>query len=184
MNQNIIHNFLHEYDFEVEEVFSPHIKDIIHNFNKNLKRENGNNVIYNNEKLRLIVQSKYYKIIKSYYTTSPPIFPTVLYTYVQNSEKYIHYWHNHAYTATISAVFYLNIPSKGGSIKFFIDGVEHNYYPKPNKILLFPSWLYHIPTPQEDTEERICINIEFACETRPIVNKKLEVLGQLQHIRW
>lgn len=185
MNLNVIHPFIHEFDFPITSHFTPYIPDIIQQYVSNVDVVSSGNIVYENEELRSRVQNLFWDIIRDNFETSSPIAPLSLRCYVQNDTNFIHRVHNHISTATISAVFYLQIPKVGGGIRFYLGDDSILYLPKPDKIVLFPSWLYHSPTPQKDNSYRICVNLEFPCVTRPILKNKIDFNGRTnQTIRW
>jgi len=73
-------------------------------------------------------------------------------------------WHNHIDTTTINSVIYLQTKDKG---IFFKHGDETiHVVPNDGDILIFPSFLNHLPE-VSTTEPRITLNLELRCIESP-----------------
>lgn len=69
-------------------------------------------------------------------------------------------WHNHMKTSSINCVIYLQTQNKG--INFKYKNKEIYYLPQDNDILIFPSFLDHLPEVSKK-EPRITLNLELRC---------------------
>ena len=173
MTFRAIHPFIHEYDFPFRDEFMSHRDEIIRQFkekvdsSKNKNRENYT-VIYEHAALQQQVQQRFDKIVTENYAVSPRIRPTTLNIYLQNNRHSANLWHDHVLTSTINAVIYFNLPKSGGGFEFNYQGDISQLKPQEDKIYLFPYWLLHRPLPQEDEDYRICINLEYLCQARPM----------------
>ena len=69
-------------------------------------------------------------------------------------------WHNHSNTTTINCVLYLKTQNKG----IFFKNKDEELYILPNDgdMLIFPSFLDHLPE-ASTTEQRITLNLELRC---------------------
>ncbi len=70
------------------------------------------------------------------------------------------FFHHHEHTATINAVYYLDIP-KGNSISFMENDNNLTYYPEQYEILIFPGTLLHKPDVPVSKKIRQSINLEL-----------------------
>lgn len=83
--------------------------------------------------------------------------------YGSTKDDYAEVWHDHAYTSTISAVYYLSIPGKT-SIDFQNkNGKIINYKPEERELIIFPNILPHKPRKCDGEGSRISINMEIIC---------------------
>jgi len=163
-----INDYIFEYDFPVAQSFDPYIDEIVDNYHKNLNRDKGYNVPYENDMLLTKVENSFLQIVTDEFHVTEKLNDIKLWTYCQNKDFSICVNHNHVNTATINGVFYVNPASSGGKLEYTLEDGVHQLQPKPNKIYLFPYWLYHKPTPQLDNEWRIAVNIEFMCMSRAL----------------
>ncbi len=69
-------------------------------------------------------------------------------------------WHNHLTTTTINCVLYLKTQNKG--IFFRHKNEELYILPNEGDMLIFPSFLEHLPEASK-TEPRITLNLELRC---------------------
>lgn len=69
-------------------------------------------------------------------------------------------FHHHEHTATINAVYYLDIP-KGDSISFMKNHHSLTYYPEQYEILIFPGTLLHRPDVPVSKKIRQSVNLEL-----------------------
>ena len=87
-----------------------------------------------------------------------------VWAYVSNKDYYNSEIHNHATTATINGVYYLNVPNaKGGELEFYDEHKNKltSVKPKTNDLLIFDGTLNHKPLPCNSDEYRIALNIEI-----------------------
>mgnify|MGYP003628751206 FL=1 len=68
--------------------------------------------------------------------------------------------HNHKLTASINCVLYLKTQKKG--ITFYYENEQKYLMPKNNDMLIFPSFLDHLPDVSK-TKPRIALNLELRC---------------------
>lgn len=72
--------------------------------------------------------------------------------------------HNHANTATINAVFYLNVPNLPdgeGGLGINNDEKTEVFYPDSGDLIIMPAWMEHEPYDHSSQEYRIAINMEI-----------------------
>jgi hypothetical protein len=166
-----IHPFIHEYDFPYHDEVLEHKNDILKQFKEKIGIKHADRdtytVDYVNEPLRKKIEQRFDKVVHDNYSVDPRMQDLSLNVYVQNKEHSNSLWHDHVFSATINAVFYLNLPKVGGGLQFIYQGEQLTLQPKINKIYLFPYWLQHRPLPQEDNDYRICFNLQYMCKTRP-----------------
>ena len=173
---NIIHDYIHEYDFPYHDHLKKHKEEILHNYftqkeqNKFLTDFN----LPNEHSLTSLLIPKLNKLVKKHYWTKKPLLNTGLRVYVQNNKDSKSFYHNHPDSCTITGVFYLDPPLEGGEILFLLNPDRDHPHkeilvkPQKNKIYLFPSWLYHKPVPQKDINYRICFNWNYGSNIIPI----------------
>jgi len=174
INYNHIKTFVHEYDFPIHDLVYPFIEDIVDQFYKNINLDKGYNIPYSNPYLENLILPKFINLIKKNYDVDDMINTPLLFIYIQNNinaSSPSDNLHHHIKTSTLNAVFYVNLPKKGGGLQFLLGEHYHNLQPQINKLYVFPSWLYHRPLPQQDTDYRICFNLEYFCKQRPIHKK-------------
>ena len=70
-------------------------------------------------------------------------------------------WHNHQDTANINGVIYLKLCSNEKGIDFKINDKVVNYIPCENELIIFPSYLWHLPNVSITDEKRISLNLEL-----------------------
>ena len=83
-----------------------------------------------------------------------------LWCYITDKEFNRTNWHNHFTTTTINCVLYLKTQNKG--IFFRHKNEELYILPKDGDMLIFPSFLEHLPE-SSTTEPRITLNLELRC---------------------
>ena len=184
-NLKILFPLIFECDFPQSILFKEYRDDIIINYAQNigsqLQNKGSNNVLYENEEIFSILEKQYLDII-SYYFEVPPLKKNLeLWTYIQTRSNSINKFHNHHLKSDISTTCYLGIPKEGGELRFYIEGKTLSIKPKLNKLYIFPSWLYHQPTPHKDNIVRICINVDFLFGTRPKVKIPIEKFGEYEN---
>ena len=74
-------------------------------------------------------------------------------------------WHNHLYTSTINGVYYHQIDGDG--ISFQRNGKKYSYTPDQGELLIFPSYLDHLPHMVKSKKIRYSINVEIRTEESP-----------------
>jgi hypothetical protein len=166
----MIRDYIHEYDFPVHDLFYPYKEDILNQYWDLLpiNKDNTNNFLYQNPKLENIIIPLFLDILKHNYVVSPLVSPIKLWAYIQNNDNYFSKLHNHINTSTINATFYIDPPENGGELYFSMEDEECTIKPQKNKIYLFPYWLHHKPLSQSSSTYRICINLEYKCQSRPM----------------
>ena len=73
------------------------------------------------------------------------------------------WWHNHAHSSTINAVYYLQVFNDGVSF-IGLDGEVFDYLPKNNELIIFPADLVHSPQPCTLQKYRYSVNMEILTE--------------------
>ena len=181
-NLNVLNPLIFECDFPKLNLLQEYRDDIIINYaekiNPQIQKIPAYSVLYTNPNIIHQLQEEYNKIITHHFNVSPLKKEIELYTYVQTNNRGINRVHNHFFKATISTTLYLGIPKIGGELVFFIQGEKFYVKPKPNKLYIFPSWLYHQSTPHKDNITRICINVDFFYRERPSIKFPLKYLGE------
>jgi hypothetical protein len=89
--------------------------------------------------------------------------------YIQNKENFTSVYHSHTQTSTIVATTYINVPDVGGQLEYRIKEDPCTLNLQEDMVYMFPYWLQHKPIPQHDDLWRICINLEFQCDSRVTV---------------
>ena len=174
---NIIHPFIHEYDFPYHNYLKEYKTEIINNY-FSIKKKYPNVTDYPislNHPLSILLEPKLNTLIKENYYINEPLSKFGFRTYIQNNQNFTSVYHNHLSPSSISATFYLDPPKDGGEIKFLVgfDEKENQSQeifikPKSDKVYVFPYWLFHSPTPQKDEEYRICFNWGYSSPQRPV----------------
>lgn len=172
-------NIVHVYDFNysqiVERFKDEIIKDYFQIHNPNLEPLDTNDILLPlTHPLREILAPKIESIIEENFYVGKKLGPTLLRVYVQNNQKSSSNLHSHHHLfGSIAGVFYYNTPKEGG--EFFyrylennIIGEEQKIKIEENKLYLFPMWLPHTALPQKDEINRICFNITYPSNERPI----------------
>jgi hypothetical protein len=84
--------------------------------------------------------------------------------YVTNKDNQLYAIHDHAYTAIVNAVYYINVP-KGDLVLFNSDEKEiARFTPKRNDLVIFPGTMLHAPEVIDGDESRVSVNMEIICE--------------------
>lgn len=83
-----------------------------------------------------------------------------LWCYLTDEKFHDQAWHNHVNTTTINSVLYLKTQNKG--IFFRHQDEEIHIIPEEGDMLIFPSFLYHLPEVSK-TKPRITLNLELRC---------------------
>tara|TARA_R110000737_G_C14278916_1_gene431883 strand:+ start:45 stop:551 length:507 start_codon:yes stop_codon:yes gene_type:complete len=71
-------------------------------------------------------------------------------------------WHNHISTSSINCVIYLKTQNKG--IFFKNKDEKIHILPEEDDLLIFPSFLNHIPEVSTTKDPRITLNLELRCK--------------------
>jgi hypothetical protein len=134
--------------FEQRELFDPHKLPFDNNFELNSKHTN---FLYN------IFYQISNKHLNKFHLTDINL---KLWCYISDQKFHRTEWHNHLNTTTINSVLYLKTQNKGIFFRF----KDEEIYISPNDgdILIFPSFLEHLPE-VSTTEPRVTINLEFRC---------------------
>lgn len=168
-----LHTYLHEYDFLYHDYISSNFKkEILDSYYQNLSLKTGSlDFPFANDKLNNFILPKLNKIVQNHYWVGDKLYESPLRIYIQNNKESISRYHNHSGgMCALSGVFYLDPPKEGGEILFLFELDEQPFKLKPqkDKLYLFPMWVYHTPTKQQDPEPRICFNWNYASNIRPI----------------
>ena len=169
---------LTECDLEYHDLLLPYKQEMIERFFVNIVDEVGYNVPYTNKVIDDFIAPEIKKICYNSFDLKDVQFihPQI---YVQNNRYYSSVYHNHIRNngtnldPSMIVNFYINPASVGGLLDIApdveADGELKSYQieVKKDKLYFFPSWVYHRPLPQEDTEYRICISIDIFSKQRP-----------------
>lgn len=161
-------DYIFEYDFPITDYFYPYVNNIVENYFQNLDESKGYNVIFENSFLLEHAEKFFLQLIEKEFCVSEKTNQVKLWTYCQNNTFSRNIFHNHINTSTIAGVFYMNLPSHGGELEYIIGNNRFHFIPSPNKIYVFPHYLYHRPMAQKDKDWRVCINLEYLCRSRAI----------------
>jgi hypothetical protein len=175
-----IHDYIHECDFPSSQ-FLRENKDNLIRFYKDTINDPKINVIntfdvnLNNTPLSSFFNKPIKNLIEEHYIVKSSPFDIVFNLYVQDNKSSKGGFHNHIHTPmTICGVMYLDVPKEGGEIEFihYPFNKESNpirVKPQEDKLYLFPSWLYHRPLPHTSNITRICINMGYISNSRPLL---------------
>jgi len=152
-------------------IYTFNIKDALENIKKPLIQECLNQRINLNEKIsyNFELHSKYTNYLYNiFYNISKINLNTFslkdvnfkMWAYVTDKEYNKSQWHNHKLTASINCVLYLKTQKKG--ITFQYQNQKKHLVPKDNDMLIFPSFLDHLPDVSK-TKPRIALNLELRC---------------------
>jgi hypothetical protein len=183
----INHDYLFECDFDIQMLVDEHKEAMVEKFyhDKILNnRGQGYNTGYENKEFDREIGAKFARAVNENFVINPDrvvenngFIGTMVYNefkpiqawiYCQNNEHFASKAHTHINTSTINAVSYIDIPSDGGALELEIMGETLHLKPDTGKIYFFPYWVVHKPLPQKDKQWRICINLEFFDECRPL----------------
>ena len=82
---------------------------------------------------------------------------------VDRGKRLSGWWHNHATSSTINAVYYLQVFNDG--ISFIgLNGEVVDYLPHNNELVIFPADLVHSPQPCTLQKYRYSVNMEILTE--------------------
>jgi len=152
-------------------LYTFNIEDALENIKKPLIQECLNQRINLNEKIsyNFELHSKYTNYLYNiFYNISKINLNTFslkdvnfkMWAYVTDKEYNKSQWHNHKLTASINCVLYLKTQKKG--ITFQYQNQKKHLVPKDNDMLIFPSFLDHLPDVSK-TKPRIALNLELRC---------------------
>jgi len=152
-------------------LYTFNIEDSLKNIKKPLIQECLNQRINLNEKIsyNFELHSKYTNYLYNiFYNISKINLNTFslkdvnfkMWAYVTDKEYNKSQWHNHKLTASINCVLYLKTQKKG--ITFQYQNQKKHLVPKDNDMLIFPSFLDHLPDVSK-TKPRIALNLELRC---------------------
>ena len=161
--------FVHQYDFPISNLLTPHIDDIIDQYKKSYPVIEGYSMPYFNDKVTQKIGMDFVELIKNNYKVSSLMKPIQPHIYYQDKDHQKNDLHNHNSTSTVNAVFYLKLPKEGGGIEFVDEGgTPHQLHsPEIDKLYVFPYWLSHRPLPHTSDDIRISFNLEYFCVERP-----------------
>lgn len=110
-------------------------------------------------------------IINEYYWIGKPISMSKVAVYYQTNLDNKSILHSHIHDSSITATTYIDPPEEGegGELQLYTptEG-KINIQPSKDVIYFFPSWLLHRPLPQTRKEPRICLNLGFNTNIRPM----------------
>jgi|TARA_R110000803_G_scaffold198969_1_gene262862 hypothetical protein len=154
-----------------ELLYSFNIEDALKNIKKPLMKECLNQKTNLNEKTsyNFEVCSKYTNYLYDiFYNISKVNLNTFslkdvnfkMWAYVTDKDYSKSQWHNHKSTSSINCVLYLKTQNKG--ITFQYQNQKKHLLPKDNVMLIFPSFLDHLPDVSKN-KPRITLNLELRC---------------------
>lgn len=183
----IDHDYIFEYDFPISDLVKDHKQAMIDKFYDDKianNRGKGYNTGYENKEFDREIGALFARAVNDNFVINPDrvvesngfvgtmvyneFKPIKAWLYCQNNEHFASKAHTHINTSTINAVTYIDIPSDGGALELDIMHETLQLKPDPDKIYFFPYWVVHKPLPQKDKQWRICINLEFFDECRPL----------------
>jgi len=162
-------SFFLPYPFDVEVINKKHYTNMIKTYYDKIGTVNGYNVLYDDIEYNEVVTKKFVDVVQTLFDITPPLNSIKTWIYVQNSKDYNSVWHNHIRTASLNGTFYINLPKVGGKLEIF-EGGSTQIDLEPKTLYLFPGWMYHRPLPQIDEEYRVCVNVEYYTDVRPLCN--------------
>lgn len=167
----ILHDYVHEYDFPYHDYlskFKPELLDIYHH--NRLSNPKITDFRIGNLNILATINPEIDKIIQKHYWVGEKLLDLGLRVYVQNNKENVSFLHAHAYNSgTLAAVFYVDPPKKGGELLFTdTNSFEFKLHPQPNKLYVFPTWLFHKPLPQQDENYRLCFNWAYGGNIKPV----------------
>ena len=175
---NKLNDYIHEYDFPYHDFLKNYKNELLAKYFSLIsnKKSLTDFFIPIDHPLNIYIQPKLNELIQKNYWVDTPTANLSLRTYIQNNKNNQSFYHNHPFASSISGVFYVDPPQKGGELSFIVDpnkdpnSSEGKIIIKPqkNKLYLFPYWLYHKPCPQEDEDYRICFNFMYGSPSKPI----------------
>jgi len=177
MSNKRLHKYLHEYDFPYHDYLVKNLDYIDKIYEEGKTDALGNysaNVMFSHNKIWSFLNPKLNEIVSKNYYVSPFFVENDMGIYKQTkNQDHVYPSHNHIHSSTITGVFYINPPqiNEGGELILHVNNVYNNpisVNPKPNKLYLFPSWIYHHVTPQTSSTLRYSVNWGYNSVLRPI----------------
>lgn len=159
---NILHKYIHEYDFDALSILGDKFDDIL---DKSTGQEGQFGVYEDNSKFPQ-VYGMFEDIIKKNYTLGERLMDPLIWVYSQTNMVTRQQWHNSVENATIVGMTCLNPPEEGANIEFIIDGIVAKVICKPKKLYLFPYWIYINIAAQESEQTTLFLNMKYLSETR------------------
>lgn len=164
---------------ELQDICSHYKDDIIDFYFNTFDKNNGQySLVYNNLEFNNTVAPILENVMHEFFYLGPKTQHNYINVYVQSNEKYYGGTiHNHFRTASLSSVFYYNLPDCGGELDIYYPHLEEKQFvidrvPVQEDVMyMFPNWLYHCPVEQEDNDFRISFNYDYVCRERPILKK-------------
>jgi hypothetical protein len=170
-----LHPFIYEYNFPYHDFLLKNYDffDKIYSENiEKIRKNGGANVTFRDEIVYPFLFPKLRKLIDENFYLTPTFQYLNIGIYKQTHVESTNVSHCHILTHSVSTVFYLNPPKEGeGGEIIFHDLVYDDtikLQPKPNKLYVFPGWLYHTPLPQTSIIPRFSFNWGYDSHTRPI----------------
>ena len=174
----ILHNYIHEFDFFSSAFLRRDKEELVRFYEDNRGKGDGSNDIeLTNTPLSHFFNLKVKNLIKENYIIDHSKEDIAFNLYIQNKDISENIFHNHIHrNFSICGVMYLDVPQEGGEIEFlhYPENGENNpikIKPQEDKIYFFPPWLYHRPLPHISLTTRICINLGYRSNLRPILKK-------------
>jgi hypothetical protein len=169
----LLENYFFSVDFDLEELNQKYKPDMVNQFiQKKIVEQDqsaGYNMEYVNPAYTKVVANKFHLLVEELFDVSELLNPIKTWMYVQNNEHCTDNWHDHVRTASVNGVFYIDPPENGGALQLIYLDTVHTVEIQPKRLYIFPGWLCHRPTKQEDENWRVSINVEYYCRHRPIV---------------
>ena len=176
MDNKRLHFYLHEYDFPYHNYLLENLIYIDKIYEEGkvdaLGNELANVRLYHND-IWNFLNPKLIKIVTENYYVSPPFIDHEIGIYKQQNNSHIYSSHNHYHSSTIIGVVYINPPKpqEGGELILHPNPVYEDIIkitPKPNKLYLFPGWVFHHVSPQTISIPRYSLNWGYYSRMRPI----------------
>lgn len=173
----MIENYLIAVPFPADDLSLKYKDDMVAKFRKdkieNIDDDRGYNTEFDNELYRNNVASEFLKVVRNTFEVSEHLRDIRTWIYCQNNQHNRSVWHNHMNTSTVNAVFYIDPPEEqdGGGLEVCLGQNVFTIPVKKNFIYMFPYWMDHRPLAQKSEKWRVSVNVEYFCNTRPIVKK-------------
>jgi hypothetical protein len=173
MNFVRIDKYIHQYDFPTSKFLIPWKDRIEKHFFENVHPETG---VYNVpnafDEIEEYIQPRLRSLVEHYYSLDSPYGTPRLAYYGQTDRWNMQEFHNHVTEGeSLVATLYLHDlkESEGGHLEFTNPPYQNiRVHPPIDKVLVFPSWLYHRPTAQTSEKLRICINWAHYSGKKPV----------------
>jgi hypothetical protein len=171
----IIHKYLHEFDFPFSEFLRSEKENIVEWFYNNEGQDGTADKNIKNSPVNDFFNNRIKDLIETYYYIIPTIHDIDFNIYIQDNNPSPTNFHTHIHVPqAISGVMYLDVPLEGGEFEIFHEPhiLKENplrIKPQEDKLYLFPPWLHHRPLPQKDTTPRLCVNIGYLSDSKPML---------------